>query len=139
MREDVRNIKAQNIVWLGSRSHDLVLKTMAESKALVFASCWYEMFPMVIIEALATGTPVIAPNLGSIPYIIKHGKTGLLFIPNNKQDFQKQLDLINVNQALYKQMQELSLQEFLEKYSPEKAFSNLMGIYQKLVPGCNPK
>jgi glycosyltransferase involved in cell wall biosynthesis len=131
--EEIRNVKEQNIVWLGSQPREQVLKNMAESKALVFSSRCYENFPMVIIEAFATGTPVIAPSLGSIPYIIEHGKTGLLFTPNSKMDFMRQLDLLNSDNGLYRQIQELSIKEYFEKYTPEKAFKSLISIYQKII------
>jgi glycosyltransferase involved in cell wall biosynthesis len=134
LREKVKTIKSQNIIWLGSRSREQVLKFMSQSKAIVFSSCCYEMFPLVIIEAFATGTPVIAPSLGSIPNIIEHKKTGLLYAPNDSRDFVKQLNLINSNPTLYDCLLTLTRQEYFSKYCPERAFSNLITIYRDLVP-----
>ena len=46
--------------------------------ALLFPIDWPEPFGMVLIEALACGTPVIARRRGSIPEIIADGRTGLV-------------------------------------------------------------
>lgn len=46
--------------------------------ALLFPICWPEPFGMVMIESLATGTPVIAFENGSVPEIITHNKTGFI-------------------------------------------------------------
>lgn len=51
---------------------------LANAKALLFPIDWPEPFGMVLIEALACGTPVIAYNHGSVPEIIEHGKTGFI-------------------------------------------------------------
>ena len=52
--------------------------------ALLFPIDWPEPFGLVMIEALACGTPVIAWRNGSVPEIIEHGKTG--FIVDNLDD-----------------------------------------------------
>jgi glycosyltransferase involved in cell wall biosynthesis len=51
---------------------------LANAKALLFPIDWPEPFGMVMIEAMACGTPVIAWNHGSVPEIIEHGKTGFI-------------------------------------------------------------
>jgi glycosyltransferase involved in cell wall biosynthesis len=37
---------------------------------------WHEPFGMVMIEAMAAGTPVVALNRGSVPEVVRHGRTG---------------------------------------------------------------
>lgn len=54
---------------------------LANAKALLFPIDWPEPFGMVLIEAMACGTPIIAYSHGSVPEIIEHGKTG--FVVNN--------------------------------------------------------
>jgi glycosyltransferase involved in cell wall biosynthesis len=51
--------------------------------ALVVPSTWFEGFPMVVVEAYATGTPVIASRLGSLAEIVEDGVTGLLVAPGD--------------------------------------------------------
>jgi glycosyltransferase involved in cell wall biosynthesis len=51
---------------------------LGNARALIVPSLFEEPFGMVIIEALACGTPVIGLDSGAIPEVIKHGKTGIV-------------------------------------------------------------
>ena len=52
-----------------------------KAKALIFPIQWEEPFGLVMIEAMACGTPVIAFNRGSVPEIVKDGVTGFVVDP----------------------------------------------------------
>lgn len=84
-----------NINYLGSLKKELVLKEMKDCTALIFPSIWYEGMPMTIIEALSSGTPVIASDLGSMKTMITHGYNGLLFNPNDPKDLAAKIDYWN--------------------------------------------
>ncbi|GCE16703.1 glycosyltransferase family 4 protein [Dictyobacter kobayashii] len=51
---------------------------LGKAHALLFPVDWPEPFGLVMIEALACGTPVIALRSGAVPEIIKHGETGFI-------------------------------------------------------------
>jgi glycosyltransferase involved in cell wall biosynthesis len=51
---------------------------LGHAAALLFPICWPEPFGLVMIEALACGTPVLALAEGSVPEVIQHGVTGLV-------------------------------------------------------------
>jgi glycosyltransferase involved in cell wall biosynthesis len=51
---------------------------LGNAVALLFPIDWPEPFGLVMIEALACGTPVIARPCGSVPEIITHGRTGFI-------------------------------------------------------------
>jgi len=48
------------------------------ARALLFPISWPEPFGLVMIEAMACGTPVIAFNQGAVPEIVRHGVTGFI-------------------------------------------------------------
>jgi glycosyltransferase involved in cell wall biosynthesis len=48
------------------------------ARALLFPIDWPEPFGLVMIEAMACGTPVVARPLGSVPEVVVHGRTGFL-------------------------------------------------------------
>jgi len=49
---------------------------LTEARCLIMPIRWHEPFGMVMIEAMASGTPVVAMRRGSVPEIVRHGRTG---------------------------------------------------------------
>ena len=64
--------------FLGHVDRDAVARTMAAARAVVLSSRSYENQPMVLLEAMALGLPVIGTDLGGTPELIEAGRTGLL-------------------------------------------------------------
>ena len=62
---------------LGLQKYDF----LGNAKALLFPIHWEEPFGLVMVEAMACGTPVIAYNRGSVPEIVKDGVTGFIIEP----------------------------------------------------------
>jgi len=76
-------LDGENIVYLGEVSNQQKNQLLRTSEALLFPIKWHEPFGLVLVEAMATGTPVIASGYGSVPEIIEDGKTGFII---SKQD-----------------------------------------------------
>ena len=71
------------IEYLGSRQRSALMNDLRSAAAVVLPSVCFETFGMVLIEAFATGTPVIASRIGAFPDIVTDGATGLLVEPND--------------------------------------------------------
>lgn len=67
-----------DITVLEEPPHALKVDLLGRARALIFPIDWPEPFGLVMIEALACGTPVIARPLGAAPEIVRHGVTGFL-------------------------------------------------------------
>ncbi|MDQ3107296.1 MAG: glycosyltransferase, partial [Actinomycetota bacterium] len=76
--EYVRPYLNDDIRYLGEVPHERKLELLAGAAALLFPIRWNEPFGMVMIEALACGTPVLAFPEGAVPEVIEDGTTGLL-------------------------------------------------------------
>lgn len=74
---------AGHVAYLGSLTRASVVDELGRSIALVLPSVWFEGFPLVLLEAFATSTPVIASRIGSLAELIEDEVTGLLAEPNN--------------------------------------------------------
>ncbi|MGE5297761.1 MAG: glycosyltransferase family 4 protein [Acidobacteriaceae bacterium] len=70
------------IKYVGELSEKQLSKFYGEAKALLYPIEWEEPFGLVVTEAMACGTPVIAYDRGSMRELIDHGKTGFV-IPSN--------------------------------------------------------
>ena len=72
------HIDGQQIQFLGEANHAQKNVLMGGATATLFPITWREPFGLVMVESMATGTPVIAISLGSVQEIIAHGKSGFL-------------------------------------------------------------
>ncbi len=72
------------VEFLGETDERGKQELLSNAAALLFPIDWPEPFGLVMIEALACGTPVIAWRRGSVPEIIEHGRTG--FVIDNIED-----------------------------------------------------
>ncbi|MFA5051950.1 MAG: glycosyltransferase family 4 protein [Patescibacteria group bacterium] len=77
------------IQWVGYQRE--VNKWYSYFDALVLPSVRRESFGMALVEAMASGIPVVGTTLGGIPEIIDHRSTGLLCKPGDSQDLADQL------------------------------------------------
>ena len=85
--------KMPNVSYEIDVTNDRKIELMRNAKALLFPSLFDQPFAVVVIEALACGTPVIATNRGAMPEMIQHGKTG--FLCNTIDEMAKAINTIN--------------------------------------------
>ena len=85
-------IDGRQIIYLGALNDDQKNNYLGQAKALLFPIEWDEPFGMVMVEAMACGTPVIAFNRGSVPEVVANGVTG--FIVNNETEMTDKVSLI---------------------------------------------
>ncbi|MFP4006620.1 MAG: glycosyltransferase family 4 protein [Spirulinaceae cyanobacterium] len=77
-REVAPHIDNEQIIYLGELGHAQKADFLGHARATLFPITWPEPFGLVMIESMASGTPVIGINCGSVPEVIAHGKTGLI-------------------------------------------------------------
>jgi glycosyltransferase involved in cell wall biosynthesis len=92
---EIRHLLDQpHVEYLGEVGEAEKNELLGHARALLFPIEWPEPFGMVMIEAMACGTPVIAFKHGSVPEIIEHGKTG--FIVNSIEKATEALKAIHL-------------------------------------------
>jgi len=75
---------SKQIIYLGPLNDEQKHNYLSQAKALLFPIEWDEPFGMVMVEAMACGTPVIAFNRGSVPEVVKEGVNGII-VENEEQ------------------------------------------------------
>ena len=76
-----------NIHFMGFQPVQKVWQELRTCEAMVLCSELYESFPMTIIEAMATGTPVLCADIGNHASIVKENGCGLLYRNRDDADF----------------------------------------------------
>ncbi|MGB8709302.1 MAG: glycosyltransferase family 4 protein [Methyloceanibacter sp.] len=71
-------LDAPGVEFIGEIGEAEKSKFLGGARALLFPISWPEPFGLVMIEAMACGTPVIAFNQGAVPEIVRHGVTGFI-------------------------------------------------------------
>ena len=74
----VRPLLGDGVEFVGEVGGVDKLELLGEARALLMPIRWPEPFGMVMVEALACGTPVIAFPEGAAPEVVEHGRTGFL-------------------------------------------------------------
>jgi glycosyltransferase involved in cell wall biosynthesis len=118
---------------LGALSAGAVRERMQSAAALVIPSNWYEGFPMVLVEAYASGLPVIASRIGALAELVEDGVTGLLFEPGNPGDLAAKMTwaLNNADEML--RMGEAARRRYELLYAPQQNVSQLVSIYRAAI------
>ncbi|MCK9274211.1 MAG: glycosyltransferase family 4 protein [Syntrophales bacterium] len=98
---------------------------LGNAYALLFPIDWPEPFGLVMIEAMACGTPVIARLHGAVPEVMEQGITGFIV-----------KDIEGAAQAV-KEVSTLSRQRcrevFEEKFTAQRMAKNYLEVYEKLI------
>ena len=71
-------LDAPGVQFIGEIAEAEKSDFLGGARALLFPISWPEPFGLVMIEAMACGTPVIAFNQGAVPEIVRHGVTGFI-------------------------------------------------------------
>ena len=74
----IKPLLSKTIRYVGMIPYKKVPALLSEARGLLFPIQWEEPFGLVMTEAMACGTPVIAFRRGSVPEIVTHGKNGFM-------------------------------------------------------------
>ena len=88
-----KNIDGKMISYIGEANFETKIEYLRNAKALLFPTQYDEVFGLVMIEAMACGTPVIGWNKGSVSEVIQDGHTG--FVVNSVDGMVKAINNID--------------------------------------------
>jgi glycosyltransferase involved in cell wall biosynthesis len=121
--------KVTFISWLPNPEF---IKKLAESAIFVMPSV-YEGMPMALLEAMASGKPVIASAVPGPQDIITHGKDGYLFQKGNIAQLKEFLELLIENSELREETGRKARETVEEKYTFEKVASMYLHLYEEIA------
>ena len=122
-----------NLEVMGALPPEDTINMIRRAKFLIFPSILYEGMPRTIIEAFATGTPVIASDLGAMVDMVEHGSNGFLFPAGDGTRLAEKALALYSNPDLYTRMQLKARQTYVTCYSSSLAYQKLMQIIEDML------
>lgn len=120
-----------NVAWFGRLERGQILERMAESRVFVFPSLAYENCPMVVLEALSVGTPVVSANHASLAAILQHRREGLLFQSGDTPSLASALrEAFRADGPAWSRWSSAARQTHAERFSDAANYQQLISIYR---------
>lgn len=129
MLEGIADVEVRG--WL---ERDAVADLMRHARALVFPSVWFEGQPMVLIEALAGGLPLIGSDLGAIPELVAASGFDGVFAAGDVEQLSRRLASLEDAQAVDSASQ-LARDSWREKFAPAVGLRSLERVYRAAITG----
>jgi glycosyltransferase involved in cell wall biosynthesis len=134
LRQQIKTLGLENRVrFIGHQSQAELAFRMSEAAVLVLPSK-SEGLPRVIIEAMATGTPVIGSRVGGIPELIKDGVNGFLIPPGDEQALAEKLRWVLSNPEKARAMGHAGRGFAKQTFSTENYVRGYRQIFQLGLP-----
>jgi glycosyltransferase involved in cell wall biosynthesis len=128
----VKNKK--NILPSGHLPVEDVFSAMKNASFLVFPTeCFEGSFPLVLMEAMACGLPIIASKIGAIPSFLEDGQDALLFEAGNSHFLALQIEKIAKSASLRMQLAKNARKKFELLFSKEASYEQLIETYQSVL------
>ncbi len=95
-----RKARGAKIEFMGKYKPSDVARVFSEIDVLVVPSLWYENSPLVIHEAFATRTPVLASGIGGMAELVADGKGGITFSAGSAEDLACKIQKLAEDESL---------------------------------------
>jgi glycosyltransferase involved in cell wall biosynthesis len=121
------------IELVGRLSTQETLEQMRSARAVIVPSEWHEPFGRVVIEAFATGTPVIAARAGGITELVEDGRTGWLVAPGAPAELARAVSECWQDDTRHRWMQREARRAFETRYTADANYRMLMQVYRSAI------
>jgi glycosyltransferase involved in cell wall biosynthesis len=103
-----------------------------ESSVVVFPSTFLEVSPLVVLDAMASGRPVIGSNISGIEEFFNEEEIGFLVDPTDPEQISRAVCRVLNDINLGKKLGENGRYMFEHKFSPDIHYKNIMSYYQSI-------
>jgi glycosyltransferase involved in cell wall biosynthesis len=92
-----------------------------------------EGLPLVVVEAMACGLPIVASCVGGIPEVVENNENGFLIPPRNVGELKTKLEQLIVDQDLREKFGNKSLKIVNENFNIEYKVKKMINLYENLI------
>jgi glycosyltransferase involved in cell wall biosynthesis len=132
VRQLVADLKLSNVVFSGVASRQEIGKYYDQSDIFINASRLDNM-PVSVIEAFGAGTPVVTTSPESMPYLVEHGRTGLLSAVGDEHALAENVLRLLREPELAARIARDAYEES-HKYNWDVVRGQWISVYRELIP-----
>ena len=133
-REALKAMRVPDVFITGPLEHQEVLETLCSVRCILLPSLWFEGEPMIVVEALAAGTPVLASNVGGIPELLGQGSAGWLTKAGDVGAWKRSLENLSHNVDIDAKSR-AARDQYLAHHTPAAGLESLVDSYASLGAG----
>lgn len=119
---------SNHVRFLGHTSERRTLEEIAAADMLVLPS-FMEGLPIVLMEAMAIGTPVIASRVAGVPELVVDGESGLLFTPSDWDQLAACINRLAGDEDLRKRLADGGLSAVRSGFDIDRSAAQLLSIF----------
>jgi len=131
--ETLRERSPSHATLMGPLDRDAMHRLYAGARFLVLPSRTFEMCPLVVLEAMSHGLPVIASRLGAQAELVEDGVTGLLFAPHDPADLQAKMRQLWHDDQACRRLGQAGREKVMREHSQPVYHRRLMEIYGRAM------
>jgi glycosyltransferase involved in cell wall biosynthesis len=122
---------AEAIDWIGFTRN--VNRELAKINLFILPSLFGEGLPMVVLEAMAAGLPVVASRVEGVPEAVVHRETGLLVEPGSVSQLARSIEEVIAGGVDYTALSQGSRRRHAERFSDIAMASGVADVYRRVL------
>ena len=132
IRARVKKLEIDDCVtWTGFCSN--VAAELDQMDLFILPSLFGEGLPMVILEAMASGVPIVATHVEGVPEAIRHGQDGLLVPPHNASQLAEAIERYVARDVDWQAVRQSALQRQRELFSDDSMANGVAEVYRAVL------
>lgn len=133
LRDFIAQNKLTNVEMVGFKGGAEKLEYLRNSMFTICATHCYETFGLVVLEAYASGKPVVASAIGALPYIVHPQETGLLFRSQDADDLAEKVRWLYERPDEIERMGRRGRALVESKYDSRLRYESLRSIFEQVI------
>jgi glycosyltransferase involved in cell wall biosynthesis len=121
----------ESVQFVGRMDNEAIAALYQDADLMINPSLVDNM-PISILEALASGVPVVSTDVGGVPFLVTHGKSALL-VPSGKPEAMAEAILTILNDQTLARQLVLEGVELVQRYAWPNVRNRLLAVYQRVL------
>jgi len=122
-----------HVKWLGSVPDDELPSLYNLSDVFILPSIFAESFGITLLEAMASGTPIVASEIGGVPEVVENGVSGILFKKGDERELADAVINVLTDKIVAEELANNARKKVVERYSWSVVVEAIEGVYEEVI------